>query len=68
MKWCDFFCECADTQATEAAAGGCRREIAIYCKKFKKLVVKNALCIEDKRQMLAQDEEYQRLFGKRSEG
>ncbi len=64
MKWCDFFCEWADTQGTECATGGCRRELAIYCKKFKKLVVKNAICIEDKRQMLAQDEEYQRLFGK----
>ncbi len=66
MKWCDFACSEADTQATEAAMGGCRREMAIYCKKYKKLVKKNELCVEDKRQMLAQDEEYQRLFGKKS--
>ena len=64
MVWCDFYCEWADVETTEAVTGGCRREIAIYCRKFQKLVLKNALCIEDKRKLLAQDHEYQQLFGK----
>lgn len=63
LKWCDFSCEHATSEGTDDAAGGCRREMVVYCKKHQKLVKKNNFCIDDLREMLKKDPDYQRLFG-----
>ncbi|MFX0102633.1 MAG: hypothetical protein ACFFCS_23905 [Candidatus Hodarchaeota archaeon] len=63
MKWCDFDCEHATTDETGNLTGACRREIVLYCKKFKKNVIKNKICIEILREMKKNDPEYIRRFG-----
>jgi hypothetical protein len=44
--WCDLSCEHADfpDQYAVDGSGTCRTFIALYCKKLKKLVPKNAPC------------------------
>ena len=64
MKWCDFSCEHAKSEGTGDLSGACRREIVIRCSKHGKLVKKNSTCIDDLREMLKNDPEYQRRFGR----
>ena len=46
IKWCDL--NCKNAQFPEAGAvdgsGSCRTFSALYCKKLKRLVMKNAPC------------------------
>jgi hypothetical protein len=66
MKWRDFSCEHAEIEGTGDLSGACRREIAIRCSKHGKIVKKNDVCIDDLREMLKTDPEYQRRFGRDS--
>jgi len=46
VKFCDLFCEFASFPDSNALDGACRREISLYCSKFKRYVPKNSLCLE----------------------
>jgi len=48
QKFCDLFCEHASFPDSNALDGACRREISLYCNKYKRLVPKNALCLDFK--------------------
>jgi len=65
--FCDYSCPYATMDSTNEMTGACRREIIMYCSKFKKYVKKNDFCIELKRKMKLDDPEYQRLFGEKVE-
>jgi len=45
-KWCDMFCEYASFPKEEALTGDCRREVALYCSKYKRLVMKHMRCLD----------------------
>ena len=63
QDFCDFRCPAADIEHTNNAIGACKRELAIWCKKYLKWVKKNDLCITLKRKMRESDPEYQKRFG-----
>jgi len=46
IKWCDLNCEYAGFPETDDLDGAksCRTFAALYCKKLKKIVTKNAPC------------------------
>lgn len=46
FKWCDLSCEHASFPEEEHldGSGTCQTFIALYCKKLKKIVTKNAPC------------------------
>ncbi len=48
MVFCDLSCKYAEFPKQEAVdgSGSCRTFIALYCKKKKRLVQKNAICRE----------------------
>ncbi len=44
MKWCDLECPHAAWPDSAALSGACRTFQALFCKKLKRVVEKNALC------------------------
>jgi len=45
---CDLYCPYAEFPKEDALAGDCHREIALNCKKYKRLVYKNNKCLDKK--------------------
>jgi len=46
MKWCDLSCPYATFPDEEALDGACHTFIALYCKKYRRLVQKSGLCLD----------------------
>ncbi len=46
LKWCDPSCEHARFPEERDLNGACHTFIALYCKKYKRLVQKSALCLD----------------------
>ena len=46
--FCDLSCEYASFPDNTALDGACRREISLFCSKYKRLVPKNAICLDYK--------------------
>jgi hypothetical protein len=47
MKWCDLMCKYAEwPDKLHDGAKSCRTFVALWCKKKKEIVYKNAPCIE----------------------
>ena len=45
-RWCDLSCRHAAFPEKDALSGACRTLSTLYCKKLRKLVQKNAPCID----------------------
>ena len=48
-KWCDLSCPHATFPRKSALQGACNTMQAIYCRKHRKLLAKNAPCLDEKR-------------------
>ncbi|WP_201328590.1 hypothetical protein [Thermotomaculum hydrothermale] len=46
IKFCDLMCKYASFPESNALDGACRREISLYCAKYRQLVPKNAVCLD----------------------
>ncbi len=49
IKFCDLNCRFASFPDNNALDGACRREISLFCAKYKRLVPKNAVCPDFKK-------------------
>jgi hypothetical protein len=47
QKWCDLGCRHASFPSKTALAGACNTLVALWCRKHKRLVPKNAPCIDN---------------------
>ncbi len=46
IKFCDLNCQYASFPDNAALDGACRRDISLFCSKYKRLVPKNAVCLD----------------------
>ena len=48
-KWCDLTCEHASFPKQTALQGACNTLQAIYCRKHRRLVPKNGVCLDSRK-------------------
>ncbi len=49
INFCDLSCKYASFPDNAALDGACRREISLFCLKYKRFVPKNSVCLDYKK-------------------